>query len=230
MTQHLLDLISPSDLERPGKIYGVVMGIVTNNQDPDKMYRVKVKFPWLSDDDESWWARIATPMAGGGRGHYFLPEVNDEVLVAFEHGDVRFPYVVGALWNGKDAPPANNDDGQNNIRVIHSRSGHLVRLDDTDGDEKIEIIDKTGGNSITIKAQDNSITIVCTGRMKLQANGIDITSESDVNISANTTLDMSAQAPMTIEGSSTVSISADATMDVTADAIMTIQGAMVNIN
>jgi uncharacterized protein involved in type VI secretion and phage assembly len=238
MSQHLLDLISPSEPEKSGKIYGLVMGIVTNNQDPDKMYRVKVKFPWLSDSDESTWARISTPMAGGGRGHYFLPEVDDEVLVGFEHGDVRFPYVVGSLWNGQDAPPANNGDGQNNIRVIHSRSGHLVRLDDTNGDEKIEIIDKTGGNSITIKSSDNSIAIVCTGRMKLQANGIDITSESDLNIQANTTLDMQSQGPMTISGSSTVgiqadatmTIQADATMTVQADAVMTIQGAMVNIN
>jgi uncharacterized protein involved in type VI secretion and phage assembly len=230
MTQHLLDLISPHDVERSGKIYGVVMGIVTNNQDPEKMYRVQVKFPWLAEDAGSWWARVGTPMAGGGRGIYFLPEVNDEVLVAFEHGDVRFPYVVGALWNGQDSPPSNNDDGQNNIRVIHSRSGHLVRLDDTNGDEKVEIIDKTGGNSITIKSSDNSITIVCTGRMKLQANGIDITSESDLNIQANSTLNMASQGPMSIQGSSTVSVAADATMNVTANAIMTIQGAMVNIN
>jgi uncharacterized protein involved in type VI secretion and phage assembly len=230
MTQHLLDLISPQDLERPGKVYGIVMGIVTDNKDPDNMYRVKVKFPWLSDEDESWWARIGTPMAGGGRGIYFLPEVDDEVLVAFEHGDVRFPYVVGSLWNGKDSPPSNNSDGKNNIRVIHSRSGHLIRLDDTDGDEKVEVIDKTGGNSITIKSSDNSITIVCTGRMKLQANGIDITSESDLNIQANTTLNMTSQAPMSIEGSSTVSIQADATMSVQANATMTIQAALVTIN
>lgn len=230
MTQHLLDLISPQDTESSGKIYGVVMGIVTNNQDPKKMHRVQVKFPWLADDAGSWWARIATPMSGGGRGMYFLPEVNDEVLVAFEHGDVRFPYVVGSLWNGQDSPPSNNADGQNNIRVIHSRSGHLVRLDDTNGDEKVEVIDKTGGNSITIKSSDNSITIVCTGRMSLQANGIDITSQSDLNIQANTTLNMASQGPMSIQGSSTVTVSADATMDVTADAVMTIQGAMVNIN
>jgi uncharacterized protein involved in type VI secretion and phage assembly len=230
MTQHLLDLISPHDLEQPGKVYGVVMGIVTDNKDPDKMHRVKVKFPWLSDQDESWWARIGTPMSGGGRGMYFLPEVDDEVLVAFEHGDMRFPYVVGSLWNGKDSPPANNSDGKNNIRLIHSRSGHLIRLDDTDGDEKVEVIDKTGGNSITIKSSDNSMTLVCTGRMKLQANGIDITSESDINIQANTTLNMTSQAPMSIEGSSTVSIQADATMSVQASATLTIQGALVTIN
>jgi uncharacterized protein involved in type VI secretion and phage assembly len=108
--------------------------------------------------------------------------------------------VVGALWNGQDAPPTENSDGQNNIRVIHSRSGHLVRLDDTDGDEKIEIIDKTGGNSITIKASDNSIAITCTGRMTFQANGIEITSQSDVKIQAGSTMDVESTATMTIQG------------------------------
>src|SRR5215471_12325471 len=165
MSSSLVDLLTPESPHAAGRMYGVVMGIVTNNQDPDKMGRVRVKFPWLSDDHESWWARIATPMAGPGRGIYFLPEVDDEVLIGFEHGDVRSPYVIGGLWNGKDAPPATNDDGKNNIRMIHSRSGHLVRLDDSDGDEKIEIIDKTGNNSITITSSDNSITIQCNGKL-----------------------------------------------------------------
>jgi uncharacterized protein involved in type VI secretion and phage assembly len=197
----LVDLLTPAAPHEQGRFFGVVIGIVTNNQDPDKMARVRVKFPWLSDDHESWWARIATPMAGSGRGMYFVPEVNDEVLVAFEHGDVRSPYVVGALWNGQDAPPTNNDDGKNNIRLIHSRSGHLVRLDDKDGDEKIEIIDKTGGNKITIKSSDNSMSLECTGKMKLHAQGgIEITSDADIKIQASTTMDVESSATMTIKG------------------------------
>src|SRR5215472_353851 len=123
MSHSLFDLLSPAGQHESDRIYGVVVGIVTNNQDPDGMGRVKVKFPWLSDQDESWWARIATVMAGSSRGSYFLPEVNDEVMVAFEHGDVRFPYVLGALWNGKDSPPTTNSDGKNSIRLIKSRSG-----------------------------------------------------------------------------------------------------------
>jgi len=201
MSNNLLDLLTPESSHGDGKIFGVVMGIVTNNQDPEKMGRVRVKFPWLSDDHESWWARVATPMAGPSRGIYFLPEVDDEVLVGFEHGDVRFPYVLGSLWNGQDAPPGNNDDGKNNIRLVHSRSGHLVRLDDTNGDEKIEIIDKTGSNSITIKSSDNSLTITCQGKMKLHATGgIEITSDADVKIQANTTMDIESSANMTIKG------------------------------
>lgn len=214
MGHNLLDLLAPGQPQESGKIYGTVVGLVTNNQDPDKMGRVKVKFPWLSDDQESGWARIASPMAGGGRGAYFLPEVNDEVMVAFEHGDVRFPYVLGGLWNGKDAPPTTNDDGQNNIREIKSRSGHIIRLDDTSGAEQIEVVDKTGGNSITIKSSDNSITLTCTGRLKIQAMGIDISSSADINIEAQTTMN----------------ITADATMDISADATMDIKASMVNIN
>jgi uncharacterized protein involved in type VI secretion and phage assembly len=209
MSTSLIDLLSPSHEQESHRYYGVVVGIVTDNQDPNNMARVRVKFPWLSDDNESWWARMAVPMAGPGRGSYFLPEVDDEVLVAFEHGDVRSPYVVGALWNGKDAPPTNNSDGQNNLRLIHSRSGHLVRLDDTNGDEKIEVIDKSGGNKITIKSSDNSMRLECTGNMSLECKGkmtlhasagVEITSDVDMKIQANATLDMESSAPMTIKG------------------------------
>lgn len=121
------------------RFYGVVVGVVTNNQDSEGLGRVKVKFPWLSDEDESQWARIAVLMAGKERGTFFLPEVDDEVLVAFEHGDVRFPFVIGALWNGVDKPPADNGDGKNNLRIIKSRSGHTIKLNDEDGKETIEI-------------------------------------------------------------------------------------------
>ena len=119
---------------RHGQVHEVVIGLVTNNQDPEGMGRVKVTFPWLSSDDESNWARVAAPMAGNNRGTYFLPEVGDEVLVAFDHGDVRLPYVLGALWNGQDAPPRDNSDGKNTERVIRSRAGHeLVFNDDSQG-------------------------------------------------------------------------------------------------
>src|SRR5262249_55069754 len=120
----LLDLLMTRQGDERDRIYGVVVGVVTNNQDPDKLGRVKVKFPWLSADHESGWARIACPMAGNGRGFFFLPEVDDEVLIAFEHGRVEFPYVVGSLYNGKDKPPGDNGDGKNNLRSLKSRSGH----------------------------------------------------------------------------------------------------------
>src|SRR5262249_11123879 len=141
------------DQAADARLFGLVVGVVTNNQDPDNLGRVKVRFPWLSDSAESHWARIAAP-----RGTYFLPEVDDEVLIAFEHGDPRFPYVLGVLWNGQDAPPTTNSDGKNNLRLIKSRSGHVIKLNDEDGKETIEIIDKKGKNRIVIDTAKDTLT------------------------------------------------------------------------
>ncbi len=179
---NLLDLLDPAHDGQSGRIHGVVVGVVTNNQDPDKLGRVKLRFPWLSDTDESNWARIAAAMAGPNRGLFLLPEIEDEVLVAFEHGDPRFPYVLGALWNGKDAPPADNADGKNDVRMLRSRSGHVIRLVDTDGAERIEITDRTGDNTVTIDSASNAITIGATdvtikaanGKLRLEGASIEI--------------------------------------------------------
>lgn len=199
----------PESAAAAGRVFGVAVGIVTNNQDPDGLGRVKVRFPWLSDGEESHWARIAVPMAGGGRGLYFLPEVDDEVLVAFEHGDLRFPYVLGALWNGKDAPPADNGDGKNNLRVIKSRSGHVIKLNDEDGKETIEIIDKSEKNSILVDTAKNTVTITADkditlsapqGTIKLDAQKVEIASSADTKVEAGAGLDVKASATLNIKG------------------------------
>ncbi len=205
----LLDERREERMSRVNKVWGVVVGVVTNNKDPDGQGRVKVKFPWLSNEDESNWARVAAPMAGKDRGAYFLPEVEDEVLVAFEHGDVHFPYVLGALWNGKDAPPAKNDDGKNNLRVIKSRSGHTIKLNDEDGKETIEIAGKGGKDSIVIDAAKNTITIktdkditlsATKGSIKLDAQKIEIKSSADTKIEAGAGMNVKASATMNIKG------------------------------
>jgi uncharacterized protein involved in type VI secretion and phage assembly len=161
-----------------GRMYGVAVGVVTNNQDPDGLGRVKVKLPWLSDDHESNWARVAAPMAGKQMGVYFLPEVDDEVLVAFEHGRVDHPFVVGSLWNGKEKPPADNSDNKNNVRVIRSRSGHTITLDDTKDAEKIVVQDGKQKATVTIDSKDGTITIATDKNLAVTAKG-DISFESD---------------------------------------------------
>ena len=184
------------------KISGVVVGVVSKNKDDDGLGRVKVIFPWLSETEESQWARVATLMAGEKRGALFLPEVGDEVLVAFEQGDRDRPYVIGALWNGKDKPPKTNDNGKNNIRLIQSRSGHQITLDDTDGSEKIEITDKTGKNSIVWDAAENTITITAEKDIVLKAQNGKISldaKELELKSSANTTAE--ATGTMTVKGS-----------------------------
>lgn len=191
-----------------GHIYGVAIGIVTNNKDPDGMGRVKLRFPWRSSNDESHWARVTSLMAGNEMGAFFLPEVGDEVLVAFEHGDVEYPIVLGSLWNGEDKPPEKNSDGKNNIRKIKSRSGHelilndedskgqviiktkaghTITLDDTSGSENIEIKDKSG-NSIKMDSVQNNIEIKCTMQLNIKANVIEIEADSMMTIKAGATL------------------------------------------
>lgn len=193
---------------------GVSVAIVTNTKDPDGLGRVKLRLPWLADDTETDWARIAVPMAGPQRGLFFPPEVNDEVLVAFEHGSSQRPYVVGALWNGVDKPPDANADGKNDIRMIKSRSGHVVRLTDKDGAEKIEIIDKSGKNSITLDTA---------------ANAVKITAATDVTISADGgTLTLKGKA-VKIQATGEVSTQG-ATNKITADGELKLKGSIVNIN
>jgi phage baseplate assembly protein V len=201
-------LMAPGDAD--SRYFGVAFAVVTNNKDPDGLGRVKVKLPWMADTAESDWARVVTPMAGAARGFYFLPEVDDEVLVAFEHGNPESPYVLGALWNGKDKPPESNSDGKNDRRTIRSRSGHVIRLTDTDGGEKIEIIDKSAKNSIVISTKDNTITITADadvsieagkGKLKLSGNGIEMTSKAAVKIEAAQNLDLKAGPQLNIKGS-----------------------------
>lgn len=209
----LLDIIEYRD--DVSVVHGVVVGIVTNNKDPDGIGRVKVKFPWLSTDDESAWARVASPMAGKKRGIFFLPEVDDEVLVVFEHGDVNMPYIIGSLWNGVDLPPETNNDGKNNIRMIKSRSGHTITIDDTAGEEKIEIADKTGNNTIIIDTKNNKLSFK---------------SDKDIEISApNGKVSINAK-DFEVKASTSAKVEASTGMDLKASGTMNIKGATVNIN
>jgi len=202
----LRSLLARADSD--GRYYGVVVGVVTNNRDPDGMHRVKVRFPWLNQGDESNWARVATVMAGNGRGAYFLPEVDDEVLVAFEHGSVEQPFVIGSVWNGKDVAHESNADGNNDNRSIKSRSGHVVRLCDRSGQESIEIIDKTGNNKIVIHASGNTISIEAqgdiairsqTGKLSIEAVGVEINSQAGVQVKAMENVEITANAQMNLK-------------------------------
>ena len=203
------DLLGQTNRSNGHRIYGVAVGLVIDNKDPQALGRVRLKLPALSDDEIGHWARIAVLMAGADRGTFFPPEVGDEVLVAFEHGDIARPYVLGGLWNGQDKPPETNADGKNNLRLVKSRSGHLIRLDDSDGAEKIEIVDKSGGNSITIDTANNAITIISAadvtidapqGTLKLSAQTIEISSSANTEVKAQGNLTLEASGTTTLKG------------------------------
>lgn len=175
--------------------HGFVIGIVTNNKDEKNQGRVKVKFPWLSDKDESDWARVAAPGAGKSRGMAWIPEVDDEVLVGFEMGDIHHPYIVGGLWNGVDATPEPTDKlvkgGKTMRRVQYSRKGHKIILDDSDDKPGITVEDMNG-NIIQIDSKTNKLTITMKGDVEVQAQGrmdfkaqtIDLKAQAGIKIDA----------------------------------------------
>ncbi|MES1164423.1 MAG: phage baseplate assembly protein V [Verrucomicrobiota bacterium] len=167
---NLLEVLAPRDEISPDhdRVYGAVVGVVSSIDDPENLGRVRVQFPWLKEDLESRWARLVSFMAGPDRGGVFRPEVGDEVLVLFEHGDLRFPYIIGGLWNGQDAMPSERGaDGGNDIRLIKSRSGHTIILDDTSGSEKITVTDK-GGNSVELSS---SGVVIKSSAIKVGSSG-----------------------------------------------------------
>lgn len=173
-----------------GRWYGVFPALVTDIKDPDGQGRVKISLPWAPDTGSAKyeaWARMATMMGGNNRGSWFIPDVNDEVLVAFEAGNPRRPYVVGVLWNGSDKPPASMDGGgKNNKKVLRSRNGVQVTLDDSDGQEKM-ILETPGGQKITLKDGPGAVEIEDSSgnSVKLETSGITVTASAKVTINAS---------------------------------------------
>ncbi len=201
-------------------IYGVVVGLVTNTQDPEGMHRVKLKFPWLSDDYESWWARMALPAAGDQRGFVWLPEVDDEVLVAFEQGDVRRPYVIGTLYNGRDSVADGRGDqlydgaGLGVLKGFRSRDGHSMVM--FDGNDKKGVLLTTGDGKLKLKLNqtETDIEVKSDGTVHITSKK-DIVVESYANIKFKATQDitMEAGANATIKGS-LVKIEGSGTVDI----------------
>ena len=173
-----------------GHWYGVYPALVSDIKDPDGAGRVKVTLPWspdTGDDKYDVWARLATMMGGNNRGTWFVPDVNDEVLVVFEAGDPRRPYVIGALWNGSDSPPESMDgSGSNDRKVIRSRNGVKLTLDDTDGQEKF-IAETPGGQKITMQDGPGAVTIEESNgnSVKLGSSGVTVTSSAKVTVNAS---------------------------------------------
>jgi len=192
------------------RVYEPVIGVVTDNKDPSKLGRVKLKIPILSDQDSTYWCPIVMLGAGKNRGWFFIPEKDDEVLVMFEHGDLNRPLVVGALWNGKDKPPDKNPGG-NPRRVLKSRQGSKITFDD---DKKQLIIeDGVGKGKITFDAQANKITIeaidgdVCfqtpADDMTIVAQSIEMTANTNLEIHAGDAMQWGAGGSATIKSSGT---------------------------
>jgi uncharacterized protein involved in type VI secretion and phage assembly len=184
------------------KMFGVEVGVVTNVKDPDKLGRVKVCFPRLPGKPESDWVRVAQPAAGAGRGFYWLPHVNDEVLVAFERGEAHRPYVIGSLWNGKDKPIKGAYEDENTTIFIQTKSGHQIVLDDKSGQEKIFIGDKSGNRTLTfdvknkkflVEAKEGDVEIHAEKKIILECEDLEIKTKKTGKIDIGSTFDLNVK-------------------------------------
>lgn len=195
------------------RYFGVYEAIVTENNDPSKQGRAQVRFPWFDEQMTTEWCRVQQFYAGNDYGAFFVPEVGDEVLVAFIQGDMHFPVILGGLYNGQDKSPSARasdkdqkmirtkgrheillDDTQGDEHVqIKTKAGHEITLNDVSGSEKITIVDSQAKNRIEIDTVANSITVESSGgKLVLKAG--------EIEISADSTLKIEAGGQMTIKG------------------------------
>lgn len=229
---------------------GTVVGVVTNITDPEKLGRVKVKFPVLGDAIESDWARVTSVGGGPARGLMATPEVNDEVLVTFENGDMRRPLVIGGLHNGKNTPSSRSvtsSDGKVETRSLSSRLGHVVELSDGAGDDKQYVLLALAGHQhklhvgkdradlvvpadvpLTISSGTSTITFDGSGKITLKGSEIIIDADTKISLKAPT-IDVAASNKVAVTAASQAELSG-AKVTVKGSMMTEIAGGMVKIN
>ncbi len=181
----------------------MVVAVVEDLDDPEKLGRVRVKLPHL-DDKLSNWARVVSAGAGKCRGAFFRPERGDEVVVGFEKDDPRRPYVLGGVWSVPDPPPPDQNATDNNLRQIVTRSGHVLRFDDTDRAERIELIAAGGKQQVVLDPANGRIEVTATdGDVIVDAAGdVTVKSGGDLRVTATGDIRIEASGRLTLRGSS----------------------------
>lgn len=249
---------TPLDTAYPQEDYAqrpftdVQSALVTSTDDPDNLGRVKVKFPWNDGStgaEPDYWLRVLTPHSGNERGFFWLPEIDDEVLVAFEQGDPDRPIILGSLYNGKDKPPTSHDAGfnaaENDLKLFRTKSGNEIYFHDAGGSETI-CITQPSGNTITLSADGPKITIESDGDITMKATNItlettsgDITLKSGGAIKVDSSMDtkikaggnFSSEAGINHESKGGVEVSLKAPMaKIQGDGMTEIKGGIVKIN
>jgi uncharacterized protein involved in type VI secretion and phage assembly len=215
----LLGLVgSTAHTASAGRVDGVMIAIVTDIKDPQDLGRVKVKLPTLADAYESDWARVVLPGAGKKTGLVFLPDVDDEVLVAFEHGDIRRPLVLGGLWSSVSPPPLGDDlfdNGHNRRQGIVSRHNHRMIFFDDDANAGMAVM--TGDNKlrIALKSTGSVIHVYADGKILIEAT-------QDIEIKGQQSITIEAQSQLTLKGNAGIKIQSSGTVDV--------DGAVIQLN
>jgi len=214
-----LDLAFPQLKSARPSISNLQMAVVLDNNDPERLGRVKVKFPW-NETDETPWVRVMSMHAGKDRGWFCLPELGDEVLVGYEQGTPDLPVVLGSLYNKEDAPHSEVVDDANSIKAFMTRSGHKIVLNDTDGEEQINIVAKDG-SKIIMNSSGPSITVETGGDITIKGKNITIESEEELSLKSGTDFKEEAGAGMTTKASAACEIEG---------ATVTVKGSTINLN
>jgi uncharacterized protein involved in type VI secretion and phage assembly len=178
------------------RFYGVAEALVEAVEDPDGEGRVKVRLPWFDGAEVSDWCRVANLFAGNGYGSTWLPELGDEVLVGFVHGDLRLPIVLGGLYSSVDKPPRART-ADTNPKLLRTKAGHEVLLDDSRGSLGVEVM-TSAGHRLRLDDVDNQITLELAGgpsivmaqtggSIRMQATSITLEA-TDITLKASSTL------------------------------------------
>lgn len=246
----LVDLLRRGEQASAWTAAGVTVGVVTNNADPDRLGRVRVKFPSVSDTEESEWARVLTPGGGSSKGVQFVPDVNDEVLVVFEHGDPRRPYVLGAVWSDKQKPPFADytKNGKSTSWSIGTPFGQsmafrngeskdkrqfVVQMKDGTtklflGEDKVELF-AAAQSPIELKTGEASITLSGNGDVTIKGKNITLEATNGVAING-TKVDVKAKTKATVEGTGGLDLKGSGPVKVESTAILELKGSMLKIN
>lgn len=156
---------------------GAVIGLVTDVEDPDGLGRVQIKLPWYAAGYREW-ARVAHLYAGPGHGSTWVPEVDTEVLVMFAHGDMRWPYVIGSLYNPVDTPP-HSRSASSDIRVLRTPKGSELSFDET---EEVVLLTTASGASVRLEEKTGQLTLEATSKISLKAAEISIEASGAVTV------------------------------------------------
>jgi len=249
----IIDLLQKESKKSDDKMYGLTLGVVTNTEDPDNLGRVKVQL-LLRDtsDNETEWIRVAVPFAGDSMGAYFIPDVDDEVLIGFINGDIHKPFVVAGVWNTKQKPPVDNEGGKNLTKMIKTKSGIEVILEDsedgessmvdiktpkgmhvtlTDKNEVIEVSDKGGKNGVKIDTKGGQVEVKADKKITVKTGGSQIILDgAGQKIDIKTTTLSIKAAKIDINADASMTIKSGGLLNVEAGGPANIKGAIVKIN